>query len=171
MRKSLQQCITAHCVAELAYQSAEATSPSWRRVRPIGFVSARGSWYLVAFASTEGDVRVFRFDRISGVKRTEESFSAPDAFRLDSVVHEGRVLTSSSNEMLRVRFSARIARWIAEREGVPLDSDGTVTVEYGLGDMEWAVRFVLQYGGEAEILSPAEVRERVRGRVEGMLAR
>ena len=82
MRKCLQQCITAHCVAELAYQSAEATSPSWRRVRPIGFVFARGSWYLVAFASTEGDVRVFRFDRISAAKRTEEAFEAPASFQL-----------------------------------------------------------------------------------------
>ena len=54
-----------------------------------------------------------------------------------------------------------MARWVAEREGVPLDADGTVTLEHPLADPHWALRHVLQYGPDAEVLEPAAVREAI----------
>lgn len=66
------------------------------------------------------------------------------------------------SETLRVRYSPRIARWIAEREGKTLSADGSLEMEHPLADRAWAVRHVLQYGAEAEILAPADVRDMVR---------
>jgi len=74
------------------------------------------------------------------------------------------------DEQETIRYSAKIAAWIAEREGVEPGPDGSVTVEYTLGDREWAVRHVLQYGPEAEVVGPMEVREMVVERLEGMMA-
>ena len=61
-----------------------------------------------------------------------------------------------------------MARWIAEREGLAQEADGSLVVEYPLADEEWALRHVLQYGAEAEVLAPVEVRTRVRERVQQM---
>ena len=69
---------------------------------------------------------------------------------------------------LRLRYSARIARWIAEREGKTLAEDGTLTVEHPLADPDWAVRHVLQYGPDVAVLGPDEVREAVVRRLEWM---
>jgi predicted DNA-binding transcriptional regulator YafY len=69
-----------------------------------------------------------------------------------------------------VRYSPRIARWIAEREKVPLDDDGSLTLEHPLADEEWAVRHVLQYGPEAEVLAPASVRAAVVRTLEKIIA-
>lgn len=66
-----------------------------------------------------------------------------------------------------MRYSAGIARWIAERERVELDADGSVTIDHPLADEDWGVRHVLQYGAEAEVISPPEIRALVRGRLEG----
>ncbi len=63
---------------------------------------------------------------------------------------------------MTVRYSPRIARWVAEREGKPLDEDGSLTLEHPVADDSWAVRHVLQYGPDAELLEPAELREKVR---------
>ena len=57
-----------------------------------------------------------------------------------------------------MRYSPRIARWIAEREGKELEKDGSLVVEHTLADTDWAVRHVLQYGPEAEVLAPPEVK-------------
>ena len=70
----------------------------------------------------------------------------------------------------RIRYAPRIARWIAEREGVAPDADGAVTLDWPLADVDWAVRHVLQYAGDARVLEPAELRAAVAARVEAMLA-
>jgi predicted DNA-binding transcriptional regulator YafY len=71
--------------------------------------------------------------------------------------------------VLRVRYSRRVARWIAEREGLPLEKDGSLTTEHPLADPQWAVRHVLQYGPDAEVLSPPEVRDEVARRLDAAL--
>jgi predicted DNA-binding transcriptional regulator YafY len=166
-RATLQGCITEHCVAELLYQRANDTEPTWRRVTPLGFVHASGAWFLVAFNDGTTDLRVFRFDRIAEVRRTGETFT-PAEFDLDAVVRDGRVFVGEVHESVRVRYSPRIARWITERKGAAAAVDGSVTVEYPLADAEWAVRHVLQYGPDAEVESPASVRALVHTRLTEM---
>jgi predicted DNA-binding transcriptional regulator YafY len=154
-------------VAELLYQRANDTEPTWRRVTPLGFVHASGAWFLVAFNDGTTDLRVFRFDRIAEVRRTGETFT-PAEFDLDAVVRDGRVFVGEVHESVRVRYSPRIARWITERKGAAAAVDGSVTVEYPLADAEWAVRHVLQYGPDAEVESPASVRALVHTRLTEM---
>jgi predicted DNA-binding transcriptional regulator YafY len=43
-------------------------------------------------------------------------------------------------------------------------------VEHPLADTDWAVRHVLQYGPDAEVLEPAAVREEIVRRLQGMMA-
>ena len=71
---------------------------------------------------------------------------------------------------MRVRYSPRIARWIAEREGVQPDADGSLTLDHPLLDVQWGVRHVLQYGPDAEVLEPNDVREEIRRRVATFVA-
>jgi predicted DNA-binding transcriptional regulator YafY len=84
------------------------------------------------------------------------------------VIGDGKAFQTSSAATLTVRYSPRIARWIAEREGKPLAEDGSLTMEHPLADTDWAVRHVLQYGPDATVLAPAEVREAVVKRLTGM---
>jgi predicted DNA-binding transcriptional regulator YafY len=66
---------------------------------------------------------------------------------------------------MRVRYSPRVARWIAEREGVAVEADGSLTLDHPLADVQWGVRHVLQYGPDAEVLEPPEVREEIVARL------
>jgi predicted DNA-binding transcriptional regulator YafY len=68
-----------------------------------------------------------------------------------------------------IRYSPRIARWIAEREEGDQEEDGSFTVSHPLADDAWAVRHVLQYGPEAEVLAPWRIRERVSATLREML--
>lgn len=71
---------------------------------------------------------------------------------------------------MRVRYSPRIARWIAEREGKALAADGSLEMEHPLPDWEWGMRHVLQYGRDAEVVEPAALRERLKARLDERLA-
>jgi hypothetical protein len=54
-----------------------------------------------------------------------------------------------------VRYSEQVARWVAEREGAECEADGTLVVTHEVADMNWLVRHVLQYGGEAVVETEA----------------
>jgi predicted DNA-binding transcriptional regulator YafY len=69
---------------------------------------------------------------------------------------------------MKVKYSPRIARWIAEREGVSPDPDGSLTLEHPLADADWGLRHVLQYGPDAEVLEPLDLRAEIVRRLGGM---
>ena len=117
----------------------------------------------------DDDVRIFRIDRVTGVQQLEETFERPGHFRVEDVMQEGRAFKAADAGTLKLRYSPKVARWIAEREGKELEQDGSLVVEHPLADMDWAVRHVLQYGPDVDVLEPVEVREKVCERLAGTL--
>ena len=152
----------------MRYRKADARRGTARVVCPYALVVASGSWYAVAFCEESEGIRVFRLDRIEESEVLGEEYDVPEGFSLDGVIRDGRVLHGEAARAMTVRYSPRIARWIAEREGREPDGDGSLTLEHPLMDIEWGVRHVLQYGADAEVLGPAVVREEIGRRLAGM---
>lgn len=164
----LRKAIAGHRRVTICYQSSGSLTATPRTVAPCGLLHVRGRWYLAALA--EGDSpRVYRVDRIGGVEVEEERFEPPPDLALEDFVREGRVFLGDPPATMRVRYSARIAPWILERETGSVAKDGSVVVEHPLADPEWAVSHVLQYGPEAEVLEPESVRQAIRERLRAMV--
>ena len=170
VRRTLQECIRRRDVATISYRSASSEHDGDRSVQPLGVAWSRGAWYLVAWCERSEGMRVFRADRISAVTSEPRRFTPPQGFSLEDVLREGRVLAGPAASTMRVRYSPRVARWIAEREQVEMEGDGSAVASYPLFDVEWGVRQVLRYGPEAEVLEPAEVRDAVVARLTSLLA-
>jgi proteasome accessory factor C len=149
----------------IAYRKAAASKPEHRVVCPYAITYARGRWYLIGHCRRSEGIRVFRVDRIGRVEPLDTTFERPTEFDPAPFMADGRVFYAERPAALRVRYSARIARWIAEREGKAPDADGSLTLDHPLADVDWAVRHVLQYGPDAEVVEPAEVRNAIRERL------
>jgi proteasome accessory factor C len=169
--RRLRQAFRDRRKVRLTYRKADASAPSHRIICPYGIVFASGMWYAVAHCESSEGMRIFRLDRVEDVESLEARFESPRDFSLEAVLGDGRAFQSGSATTLRVRYSPRIARWIAEREGKPLGDDGSLTLDHPLADTDWAVRHVLQYGPDATVLEPAEVREAVVRRLAAMTDR
>ncbi|HEU5041593.1 MAG TPA: WYL domain-containing protein [Gemmatimonadales bacterium] len=167
--RRLREAFRARRKVRLAYRKAAADEPSSRVVCPYGIVFAGGMWYAVAHCERSDGIRIFRLDRVEEVVTLEAGFDSPRGFSMDAIVREGKAFHAPDAGTLRVRYSPRIARWIAEREGRALAEDGSLTMEHPLADPDWAVRHVLQYGPDATVLEPEEVRVAVVRRLQGML--
>lgn len=166
----LRTAIAARRKAELVYRSGSSPDGSTRSVHPYGLVFARGHWYLVAHCEKAKSIRIFRLDRMISVVVLEEPADIPDHLELEATLVGGRALVNHAEEVLRVRYSALIARWIAEHGRVEEQADGSVIVEHALLDDDWALRHVLQYGPEAEVLDPPRIRVLMRERLEAILS-
>ena len=162
---AMQQAMAAHRKIRIRYHGASQSEPSDRVVNPYALVVSSGSWYAIAHCDSAREVRSFRLDRIESAEQTDERYEIPVTFSLDEYLNDRKVLRPGEPRTMRVRYSPRIARWIAEREGVEPDADGALTMEHPLLDVQWGVRHVLQYGPDAEVLEPADVRAEIARRL------
>jgi proteasome accessory factor C len=159
---SVRRAMRARRKLRLSYRSSQAHASTDRVICPYAPVFASGAWYLVARCERSDGLRVFRLDRVEGVTELEEPYELPADIPLEEFVHEGKVFHGEPGEHVRIRYAPAIARWIAEREGRKVAADGSLTLDHPLADTAWAVRHVLQYGPDAQVLEPAEVRDAVR---------
>lgn len=163
---ALRSAVKEKRKARILYMKGSASDAEDRVVCPYCLVFASGMWYVVAHCERAKALRVFRLDRITEVTAGDERYAVPANFSVDDVLEQSKaMMASATRDMLRVRYSPRIAKWIAEREGVALQPDGSAIVEHPLHDDQWAVRHVLQYGAEAEVLGPPAIRAAIVDRL------
>lgn len=168
---TLRDCAQSSTKARIVYRRGDSAESTERTIHPYAVLPVRGKWFLVAWCERSDGIRFFRVDRIQRAERLDETFTPVKDFDLDAVLHGERAFVSASAERFVVRYSRHIARWIAEREEGELEPDGSFVVSHPLADDAWAVRHVLQYGPEAEVLEPARVREKVIATLHDMSRR
>lgn len=157
--RRLREAFRSRRKVRLTYRKADEEAPSSRVICPYGIVFANGMWYAVAHCERSEGIRIFRLDRVEQVEPLEARYDSPRGFSIDAIVKDGKAFQTAEAGTLRVRYSPRIARWIAEREGKELAHDGSLVMDHPLADAQWAVRHLLQYGPDVEVLEPGEIRE------------
>lgn len=167
----LRESAAANTKTRITYRRGDSAESTQRVVHPYAVVPVRGAWFMIGHCERAGALRFFRVDRMESVERLNESFERPTDFDLQNITFPDRPLVSESAERLVVRYSPRIARWIAEREEGSEEPDGSFVVSHPLADDGWAVRHVLQYGPDAVVLEPARVRERIAATLRGLAER
>jgi proteasome accessory factor C len=171
IRDTVTQGLQERTAVRLSYLRPGDQAPSERVVHPYALAHGEGHWYLLAHCQQSEEVRVFRFDRMLSASAAGTPFQSPRAFDPEEYLQGHRVYRGEDETTTRVRYSPRIARWIAEREAGEWDGDGGFTVTHQGADPRWIVRHVLQYGPDAHVLEPEEarrwVKEAVRPWLEG----
>jgi predicted DNA-binding transcriptional regulator YafY len=152
-----------------------------RTVQPYGLVLKGGVWYLVGRVGA--DLRVYRVDRVVAVEVTEHRFTREESFDLPAVwaeraaqfvreMHTGHVEVRLSPAGLRgLRFVAEppAVQEATAAAGAP-DEEGWVVTWLPVESAEVAYSQLLRLGPDAEVLSPASLRDRMRDAVQRLAA-
>jgi predicted DNA-binding transcriptional regulator YafY len=153
-----------------------------RRVAPLGLVLKGGSWYLAG--SVDGSVRTYRVARILDCGVLDEPFVRPADFdlaaywqaatlRLEAELHPNTVTLRLSPFGVKL-LNALSPPYVKARmriEDAP-DSDGWRIAVLPIGKTVWhAATELLRFGAEAEVLEPAELREKMAEIAQAMAAR
>jgi proteasome accessory factor C len=168
----LRKALRDHRKARITYRRSGADQPTVRLVRLYAIVPASGMWYAIAYCESSEGLRVFRMDRVEEASVLPDRYEIPDDFSVHETLQQGRALRNElPSSGIRVRYSPSVARWIAEREGVEPDADGSLTIEHPLADEEWGIRHVLQYGEHAEVVEPRSLRDKIGQRLDAIMKR
>ena len=146
--------------------------PQVRHVEPWGVVSWRGRWYVVGHDVDRAAPRVFRLSRIMGaVTITGEPGSVVPPVDVDlrgavarTAVDEPRV---TARVTLRPGAGWELRRAATASEPDP-DRDGWTLVDVGFSDPSRFADRVTGYGADAVVLAPAEARDAVIARLQGL---
>lgn len=170
------------------YLKPDAPAPELRRLHCWALVHAEGRWYACGLDPDAGEPRYFRVDRILEARLEGEAgaYEIPDDFDPSEVLDGARVFRipgeaagagdSAGDDAtgpadvphVTVRYAPSVAPWVREQWAGEPDGNGGYEVRHPVGDPGWVIRHVLQYGPEAEVVAPEEMRAAVRGVVEGM---
>ncbi|HUK65180.1 MAG TPA: WYL domain-containing protein [Anaeromyxobacteraceae bacterium] len=151
----LQRAIALRREVRLRYYTASRSVEGDRTVRPYTLAQRFGHWYLYGYDLAREKPLPFRLDRIRECSVSEARFEPPGEAQLSLA----RLF--SEREPIRIRLGPRAAAWALSRPGVTLiertPGRGSL-VEVAGADEDWATRFALSFGGEAEVVGPPSAR-------------
>ena len=165
----LRRAIADRVRVRFSYRGRGDLEPADRIVEPWALEFSEGTWYVHALDVVAGEARTFRLDRAAGIERTDIAVSSEAPAVLESPVYV------PSDDDLEVELLLQpSAQWLLDavrpEEMVTLE-DGVRRVMLRTGSPEWVARLVLMGAGGAAVVSPVELRERVRSRAQDALAR
>jgi predicted DNA-binding transcriptional regulator YafY len=151
-----------------------------REIEPLGLVLKAGAWYVVGRRGRV--VRTYRLSNMHDVQVLEQRFKRPRAFDLaahwaeatkafeEGVYRDFATLRASAAGLKRLQgFSPVVAQAVHRTANTP-DAAGWVTVTVPIESVDHAAREMLKLGAEAEVIAPRDLRERLRGSAQAMLA-
>jgi predicted DNA-binding transcriptional regulator YafY len=136
-------------------------------VSPYHLLYNQRAWYIVGYSSIHKAIRTFKLNRIRSAEMLDVEFDGNDGFNLAeylscawSMIPEGKIYN------VRLRFTPKVAGNVAEvhwhkSQQVARGPDGSATIDFrvdGLGEITW---WILGYGDQVEVLSPAALRKNV----------
>jgi predicted DNA-binding transcriptional regulator YafY len=153
---TIASALWSGCRLRLRYREGPRTVQ--RTVDPLGLVLKGGAWYLVARRSA--GMRVYRVSRVASARPLQQSVERPPGFDLATFWSEwSRAFEEGRPRVeVTVRVSEDVRRRLPEERRIEPDGRVVVTFE-SLGD---AYRQLLGFGADAEVLEPAELRDRIR---------
>jgi len=135
-----------------------------RCIEPVGVFYQDNYWHLIAWCRLREDYRDFRLDRISNISLTGERFRT-----LHPNLNEYIARSASERNLQRVviRVEKRIVPYLNEQKYYSgfvseCEVDGMVEMTFLTEFMEGFVRWMMMYGDAAIIVTPDELRLKVR---------
>jgi predicted DNA-binding transcriptional regulator YafY len=160
----LLQAIWDDRVIELRYGTDE---PAGRiLVAPYGLVRKGIRWYLIG--ERDGDLRTYRISRIHHMAVTEQSFTRPNDFDLESHWRRAQEEYAAGFRSFPVRLRVRAdaltrVSWAYARSRTLSEpaADGWVDADFDTEDWDGAIALVGGLGGDVVVVSPERLRTQV----------
>lgn len=163
----LRQAIDNDVVVKLDYHSVSSGSGE-RFVDPYFIVFRGHAWYLLGFCHRHNEMRLFRIDRIRKVTVSSELFARDHRFTPDEFFRSSWDVYSGEPVKVRLRLTGKAAAVVSNGQRHPSEKiskrkGGVVEYAVTVAGIEEISRWIIGFGGEAQVLAPPELAERIRG--------
>lgn len=167
----VQRALAERRRVHLDYLVPSRDETTSRDVDPLRMLNAEGHAYLEGWCHRAEGVRLFRLDRVVGVRVLDEPAAPPPDVAPRDL--SAGLFQPGEDALVATLVLAPAARWIAEYHAVERSvetRDGGLRVRMRVGDAAWLRRLVLRASGSVEVVEPAELARDVRETARDALA-
>ncbi|NLK00371.1 MAG: transcriptional regulator [Clostridia bacterium] len=150
-----------------AIYNSRSSGANNRMIDPYYMIFRENRLYLIALCHLRKAVRIFRLSRFIKIELTDKKFEMGD-FSIESYLKDSwSIERGKSRVTFLVHFSPNIAPYIQEEEfysepKIWLQGDGSLLFQATASSPDEFLRWLFQYGPEAELLEPKKYREELR---------
>jgi predicted DNA-binding transcriptional regulator YafY len=151
----------------IRYHGRRKDEESQRVISPQRLTQYRNSWYLDAWCHQAEGLRSFALERVRQQSLEDEAAQEVSPAVLSAHFDQSYGIFSGPAEYVaELRFSAEMARWIAEENWHPdqqgaFEADGSWLLKLPFSSARELIMDILRYGSEVEVLAPDFLREAV----------
>ncbi|ETT60564.1 MULTISPECIES: WYL domain-containing protein [Paenibacillus] len=156
------------------YHSQSRNATTARKIDPYYLIPRDQRFYLIGYCHLKGAIRTFRISRFEQVEMTASTFDKGNFNIKKYLKNTWSINRGTRNVTFKVRFDPEVARYIKEEElfvqpRMSEECDGTLLFEVTVNNEKEFIKWILQYGPNAEILEPESARERLKEQLEQWL--
>jgi predicted DNA-binding transcriptional regulator YafY len=164
--KVIQEAIEARKTLQLLYHPLNK-DPTERTVDPYAVHLHNGTLYLVGYCHMRKDIRFFVVDRMQKIKLTEDSFTMPQGFSLESYLRHSFGMMREDIVRVRVRFQKSLTRYLLERRWHPSQknkklTDGSLELSFEVAGTKEIKTWIMGFGSLARVLEPAGLVKEIK---------
>ncbi len=159
--------IASKQVLNMEYKKADETTSN-RNLEPIGCYHQFNHWYLVAFCQLKNDYRTFKLNRIISLKLIDQYFEQVHISLQDYIDQQNEVWREEQQfQNIEIAFSHTCAKFAESRKyyfGFVEQSKkkDAVYMKFLNSSLEIVARWLLQFGDQATVNAPVELKERMK---------
>jgi predicted DNA-binding transcriptional regulator YafY len=153
------------------YKSFKSTDFKERIVSPLLLKEYRNRWYLISFDESKNDIITFALERMLNLESIKENSIIPSSFNPKEYFEYSTGITAYKGEpeLIEIKADSISAKYILSQ---PFHHSQKLISEYNEYSIfqlkvfisEELIRSFLSFGGEIEVLSPANLRSMVKQR-------
>jgi predicted DNA-binding transcriptional regulator YafY len=153
------------------YKSFKSTDFKERIVSPLLLKEYRNRWYLISFDESKNDIITFALERMLNLESIKENSTIPSSFNPKEYFEYSTGITAYKGEpeLIEIKADSISAKYILSQ---PFHHSQKLISEYNEYSIfqlkvfisEELIRSFLSFGGEIEVLSPANLRSLIKQR-------
>ena len=173
---ALSRAIRHRLTLRVTHKPLKAPEARTRMVDPYRLWYSGGGLYLVAYDHAKAAIRTFAVERIINITTTNQHFTVRDDFDFEAFQRTAFPVHGGEPQLVRIRFSPDQAPYIMERHWhdsqkfCPQD-DGSIVMELQIANLWEAKRWLIGWGGSAEVVEPKVLQEEVERECKSVLQR
>lgn len=146
------------------YRKLGAKSTEQRRLQTYHLTNFLGKWYAIGRDTKRGAIRTFLLDRASSAELQTSIYTVPSTFSAEDYLGSSfGIYSPEGNHRVGIRFLSPISEYISENvwhpsQEVDYHEDGSITLHFKLGSLLEVKSWILSWGENATVLSPAQLR-------------
>jgi predicted DNA-binding transcriptional regulator YafY len=170
---ALQSVLADSLAIRIDYHSNSKDELTRRTVEPLGLCFYAGHWHLLAYCHLRRQYRDFRVDRIRGLEPAGKPFDRSRHGDLDHLVR--RIILPADLQPATLRFTPHAARRVRDQKYYfgyvrEYEQEAGVAMEFLVPEYGYLARWLLSFGDQVTVISPARLEQTVAAHVRQLSA-